>query len=148
MSNKIPIVNAGQVIVRRKTDGRYLVLRASQWPERPDRSQKPDLPGGEIEPGETLQGGTTRELEEETGIQATVSELQVVYALTYFSERENIALNRIIYLYEIDEDTEIKLSWEHEAYMWLSADELLHLDDIRKPYPEVFHYLYKIGLLV
>lgn len=146
MPSNLTVINAAQVIVRRKNDGNYLLLRSSEWPERPDRSLKHDLPGGKVDQGETFEQGVCRELKEETSIGIESTTLKPVYALTYFSHHEQASINRLIFFAEIV-DTPITLSWEHSEYEWLSVEELLKVDDIRPPYPEIFRYLYDVGVL-
>lgn len=141
------ILNIGKAIIRRKSDGKYLMLRGSVWPERPDRSQKPDLPGGAVEDGESIEEGCIREVMEEAGIKLSPDKLQLVHSVSFVSDKDNAAINRLIYFAEIDEDPEIRLSWEHEAYEWLTPQEVLDLE-MRKPYPELFKYLNEIGILV
>lgn len=81
--------NIGKALVRRATDGKYLILVSSKWPERPDRSQKPDLPGGLVEEGETFEQGCVREVREEAGFDVDPSQLTVVYADSFISESES-----------------------------------------------------------
>ncbi len=134
-----------KVFVRRKSDGKYLVLTASKWPERPDRSQKPDRPGGITEQGETFATGLIRELGEETGIVA--DESQLVHATTsrMLIRHRLIFLTVRIYLLELD-DPDVTISWEHEAYRWCRADELSSLA-IRQPYRAIIKSLLKKKVL-
>ena len=140
------ILNIAKVLIRRKSDGKYLILRGSKWEERPDRSQKPDLAGGVVEPGETIPEGAVRETFEEAGIAIKAEDLQLVFANTFKSDVDGASINRLLYLVELEEDAEVVLSWEHEGYWWMSKDEVLSLD-IRTPYPEVFHYLNDVDIL-
>lgn len=140
------VVNVSKLVVRRKSDGKYLLLRSSQWEERPDRSQKPDLPGGVVEAGERIEEGAARELAEEAGVIVKPDDLTLVYAMSFKSDHDDAAINRLIYFTEI-EDAEVTLSWEHEEFWWASTDELLALE-IREPYPSIFSYLQSVGLLV
>lgn len=137
-------VNISKVLVRR-ADGKYLILRGSKWEERPDRSQKPDLPGGMVEDGETHKVGGARELMEEAGISVKPGQLELVHAES-FIWKEDEAVTRLIYLVRL-ENPEVTLSWEHEGFWWMNKQEVLGLE-IRKPYPEIFGYLDKIGVLV
>lgn len=137
-------INSTRVLVRR-ADGKYLILRGSKWEERPDRSQKPDLPGGLVDAGETCEQGAIRELREEAGIQVQTSDLELVQGFSYIWKDQD-AVTRLMYFVEVDMP-EVTLSWEHEGYWWMDAKEVLALE-IRPPYTETFEYLHKIGLLI
>jgi ADP-ribose pyrophosphatase YjhB (NUDIX family) len=63
-----PVVGVGGVVIER---GRALLIRRGEEPLRGQWS----IPGGTLEVGETLEEGTRRELEEETGLQVRVVEL-------------------------------------------------------------------------
>ncbi|NCU38893.1 hypothetical protein EOL96_07645 [Candidatus Saccharibacteria bacterium] len=58
------VVTVGKALLRRKSDGKYLILRGGAWEGRPERSQKPDLPGGGVEAHESPQTGCAREIKE------------------------------------------------------------------------------------
>lgn len=137
--------SAAKVLIRRSSDGKYLILRSSEWSENPRRSQKPDFPGGEIESNESLTQGLLREIKEETGIIVDEDALQLVYASTYADTTEDISTTFLIYYTELA-DPEVILSWEHEAYMWLSAEDVTQLS-IREPYPTIIQHFKKVGLL-
>ncbi len=143
-----PLAKTGTVakaIIRRRPDDAYLVLWSSKWPERPERSQKPDFPGGEVEFNETSEVGCVREILEEVGITVPPSELHLVYAMTYYYEKDNFWVNRLVYFAEI-EDSDVILSSEHEKYAWLSARELEELE-IRPPYKEIITNLIQRGII-
>lgn len=141
----IPLQHAAKALIRRKTDGKYLMLWSSVWEENPRRSQQPDLPGGVVESGETMHEGLCRELVEEIGLDVARFETTLGYAFTYENDK-TISIFQC-YLVVVDDDPEIKLSWEHEKYAWLTAEEVLALE-IRQPYPTIFESMAKTGLLV
>ena len=134
-----------KVFVRRASDGKYLVLTGSVWPERPDRSQKPDLPGGLVEAGETHTKGLVRELQEETGIVVAESDLVEVYHRNLIMPSRLARLDLRVYVLDVVVDT-ISISWEHESYRWCSREELGRLD-IRQPYRHLIEKLLKKGTL-
>ncbi|MCB9820172.1 NUDIX domain-containing protein [Candidatus Nomurabacteria bacterium] len=130
-----------KLLVRRESDGKYLLLIGSEWPERPDRSRKPDLPGGIVEDSEGIAQGALRELCEETSIVAEPSQLVELTNGTRFIERHNANVQLVVFMLNLDYDPEIKLSWEHEAFSWVDADELANCD-IREPFKTILQ-LYK-----
>lgn len=139
-------VNISKILIRNKTDGTYLILRSGEWPERPDRSLKPDLPGGLVDPGEDHYDAMIREVKEEVGFDIKRDTLNIVHGDSLVNEK-NEAVTRLIFFAEVA-DPVITLSWEHDQYTWMTATEILGLVDMRKPYPEIFQYLSKVGVLV
>ncbi|OYX54046.1 hypothetical protein B7Y92_00030 [Candidatus Saccharibacteria bacterium 32-50-13] len=140
------INRAAKALIRRESDGRYLVLTCSLWPENPRRSQQPDLPGGTIEPGERIEEGLLREVQEETGLQLSPGVLQLGYCFTRLRD-DGVSNSFLLFTAETSGEATITLSWEHESYQWMTAKEVLDLS-IRSPYPEMFQHLHTVGLLV
>lgn len=140
------INRAAKALIRRESDGRYLVLTCSLWPENPRRSQQPDLPGGTIEPGERIEEGLLREVQEETGLQLSPGKLQLGYCFTRLGD-DGVSNSFLLFTAETSGEATITLSWEHESYQWMTAKEVLDLS-IRSPYPEMFQHLHTVGLLV
>lgn len=136
---------AAKALIRRRSDGRYLVLTSSLWPGNPRRSQQPDLPGGTIEPHESIEEGLLREAREEAGLTMRAEDLQLGYCYTYLKD-DGESSSFLLFVSEISGDETITLSWEHESYRWMTARELLDLS-IRDPYPRMFQHLHMIGLL-
>ncbi len=124
--------------------GKYLVLRSSEWPENPKRSLQPDLPGGLVEDGETAIEGAIRELEEETGLKVLPNEMQLVR--TKQETHDGKLYERSVYFVTV-KNPKITLSWEHDSYRWMSADEVLKLE-MREPYPELFQFMHEKGFLI
>lgn len=77
MSERIVDVAAGVI---RRADGMLLL---GQRPEGKPWSGWWELPGGKVEPGETVREALTRELQEEIGIQVTVAQPWVTYVHVY-----------------------------------------------------------------
>lgn len=136
--------HAAEIFVRRESDGNYLVLRSSNWQERPDRSHKLDLPGGFVEDGEAPLDGAVRELREETGIDANSEALK--FLRTDSVDMVGVGpLQLHFYLLTVG-DSAITLSWEHEAYYWYSAAELKSME-IRRPFSAIIAELFEDGTL-
>lgn len=135
---------AAKALIRRK-DGRYLILTSSIWEDNPARSQKPDLPGGIIEASESIEQGLNRELQEEIGLTVAADKLELVFASTHIDEAEATSTVFLLYFIQLDEPT-ITLSWEHESYDWMSAEQVKTLD-IRQPYPRIFEHFARVGKL-
>lgn len=137
--------SAAKAIIRRKTDGRYLLLTSSEWEENPRRSHNPDLPGGLVEDGETVEEGLIREVAEEVGFDISSQTLTLAHGSTWVEEEQGRSTTVLFYFVEV-QDPEVKLSWEHEKFEWVTAEELLNLE-IRDPYPALFQHYERIGLL-
>lgn len=136
-------VNLAKIVVR-NPEGKYLILRSSEWPENPRRSLKPDLPGGMVEEGETPEVGVLRELYEETGLKLIENDLVLAYV--GLETRHGDTFQRHVYFAKT-QSSDVTLSWEHDTYWWMSADEVLKLK-MRAPYPEVFRKMHAAKLLV
>lgn len=119
------IYTAKTLILNEKNE--ILVLWSGKWPERPDRSEKPDLPGGIVEPGETFWEGAVREAEEETGIKLSTAALTLLYTETKFSELSHDVVAKCLMVARAS-TTDVTLSWEHQAYKWLPFEKVLDLE--------------------
>lgn len=108
-----------KVLVENKA-GLYLLLQRGDT--HPNFPGHPDLPGGEVESGETIKEAASRELLEEIGISIAPDKLEEVFT----KERTNV--KRVLFLLSIDSsNTEVKLSREHKSYKWLTRDEIVSI---------------------
>lgn len=76
------------------------------------------LPGGALEPGETIHEAVERECLEELGTPVTIRHLTGVYYHARFNSQA------FIFRGDLPEDAVIQLSAEHSAYRWFNLDEL------------------------
>lgn len=115
--------------------GQLLVLRRSMT--HPLYSSHLDFPGGELEDHEKPERATTRETLEETGLDITKADLELV-----LEEKITDDITHFIYRAQLDENIPtITLSWEHDAYQWYHPDELMSL-----PMPPNVDRFYKTAL--
>jgi 8-oxo-dGTP diphosphatase len=98
-----------------------------------------DLPGGEVENGESWDVAVVREVKEEAGIKVNASQLNKVF------ERKYPTVLHILYVGRLDkEKPDVKLSWEHSDFRWITAKDLLGLPipkGVDKYYLDVIQYL-------
>ncbi len=105
----------------RNRDGKYLFLKrsaasrhfAGQW----------EMPGGKMDPGETMEACLLRETREEAGV--TVRLTRVLGADEGVIEKYRLAY--IIFEGLADDDT-VTLSGEHDDYTWVSPAAAAALD--------------------
>jgi mutator protein MutT len=106
---RLPISVKGVVIQR----GRVLVLRneRDEW----------ELPGGRLDEGETPEEALVREIQEETGLSASVTSL--VDAWVYqVSPREKVLI--LQYACRLKRVRAVTISHEHTEYTWLRLEVL------------------------
>ena len=79
-----------------------------------------DFPGGTMENEEALPDLIARELREETGITADVSDAELFYAESF-----KVQVNRLVLVYRIRllQRPHVKLSLEHTRYEWVSPED-------------------------
>jgi len=129
----------------RNADGKFLMLRSSKWEENPERSLKPDLPGGMVEAGETPQQGVAREVYEEAGLRIATERFTLLYTETEFYENTDTSVLRHIFYATVD-NADVTLSWEHDEYRWVNADELV-ASEWRPFYDRANSYIFEHRLI-
>ncbi len=102
-----------------EVDGHLLLLECSA--SKPEAG-KWGVPGGKMEPDELPEDAAKRELFEETGIAIQHSAIQNIGTL-YFRK---LGLDCVYHLFKItlSAKPEVRLSNEHPAYLWASAQDL------------------------
>lgn len=119
-------IGVSQKAIILNKEGKFLVLRRSKT-----ASAKPlswDLPGGVLDFGEDPVKGIIREIKEETGI--TIKKIEP------FDIEARIAPNKefwvtIAYKTQCGSQ-DVKLSFEHDEFRWLSLKEFLKLESSEK----------------
>ena len=110
------------IVINDKDKDKILILRRSEKSSRPHGW---DFPGGGVDRSEDPLAATIREIKEETGLD--VSQLQL---LTAYLDNEGLDENKAIILgYSAHSSSEnVKLSWEHESFQWVTSEELKTID--------------------
>lgn len=124
-----------------------LVLRIGEYKAKPERSHTPDLPGGLVELGESEMQGALREVEEETGIVIPLDTAVLGFAQTESYVKEDKSVTKLLYLAKVTGRPDVRLSFEHEAYEWVPASELLSWYEFRPFYQKAITYILEAKLL-
>lgn len=99
-------------------EGNALVLRESGEYEDGTQRGNYDLPGGRIDPSESLFDALKREVQEETGLVVSVGDLFHVSEKFQTIRGEQCHIIRLYFICEADTDT-VVLSDDHDAYEWI-----------------------------
>lgn len=84
-----------------------------------------DFPGGKLEFGEDFIDGIKREVKEETDLDCEV--IKVLAEYEFDLDNKGQSTHRFkIYNVKVDSD-EVKISSEHEGYLWVTKEELVNL---------------------
>ncbi|MBE6506226.1 MAG: NUDIX domain-containing protein [Methanobrevibacter millerae] len=102
-------------------EGKILVLR--RHPKSKTNPHKWELPGGKIEKGEFFDEALIREVKEETNLDVKVGDFCEAVQDDYPHKRTVQLI-----MYSKDITGEVKISDEHDDWMWASADEIKSLE--------------------
>lgn len=123
-----------------------LILTIGEHKEQPDRSFKPDLPGGRVDPGENEHQAVVREISEETGISVVATQLVMAYSRTQFIIEESKSVTKHLFIANLIDKPHVRLSWEHSAYEWVKLESLQD-QVLRSFYDEAIEYCFSNGIL-
>ena len=90
--------------------------------DHPIYSDDPDLPGGTIQMGQSPASQVAKEVLADTGVFISVEDEDIVYEGTGYSSDDT---TYYLFVSHMGERQEIKLSWQHSSYEWLTIEEVL-----------------------
>ena len=115
---------AGHALIRK--EGKYLAIRRSKINDY--QPLKWDIPGGLVQPGETLEDAIYREVTEETALN-----IKIRHIVHLYTNRDQIPIRetfQAVYLTEfLSGEVQLHLA-EHDIYQWLDYDAFSQLDTI------------------
>jgi len=112
-----------QKAVIQNEEGKILtIFRTETAPSRPNTW---DLPGGEVDFGESAIDSIKREIKEETGLE--VEDVRPFDVETHLFPEEDVYWFTIAYKCKALSDN-VVLSWEHNDYKWVTPEEFLQLE--------------------
>ena len=134
--------SCGAVVFRKGREVEYLLLHyeAGHW----------DYVKGQVEPSETERDTVVRELKEETSIEDVRFVEGFREEISYFYRREGkTILKRVIFFLLEAKKSEVRLSYEHIGYEWLTfqkAMERLTFSNARKVLTKAHDFLEAQGM--
>ena len=90
-------------------------------------NDRPDVPKGHIERGESAMEAAIRETREESGLDVR-PDAYFKRRLSYwfYAGKERRRKTVTFFVAEVAPDAKIKVSWEHSGYKWMSLEEYAH----------------------
>lgn len=140
MPKRRTILESVAKILLINTKGEVLILTLGKHLKYPEKSYRPDLPGGIVDSGESEQLTVIREVQEECGIDLDGSKVRLAYTKTEHYEKENKSVTKLLYIAHLNDTPAITLSWEHSDYKWVPIGDL-RMIDLRLFFNEAIQYL-------
>jgi 8-oxo-dGTP diphosphatase len=104
-------------------NSRVLIIREAPY-EEGSNFDKWDVPGGRINAEETLHEALSREVREEVGLEIVSSKVLYVQENFLNIRGEDCHIVRIYYAAELTGEADVVLSQDHDAYAWISAEDI------------------------
>jgi 8-oxo-dGTP diphosphatase len=117
-------------------DGNVLLLREATTYKEGTNIGRYHFPGGRLEPGEAWQDGLNREVREETGLAVEIEKPLYVGEWRPIIRDVPHQIVAIFMVCRVIDDTNIRLSDEHDDYQWVT-DTSWHSLDVMPPDDEV-----------
>ena len=128
MSVKQTVIETVAKVMIIDNHNRVLTLVLGKHLKYPEKSYRPDLPGGTVDLGESEQAAVVREVNEECGIFLETEKISLVFSETAYYEKENKSVTKLLYIAYVEKENIVELSWEHSDYKWVSIDQLQAID--------------------
>jgi len=140
VSKGVTIITVSKAIVLDKNNKMLVLVRSSTHPTLAGHA---DLPGGLIDDGEEPGQALVREIQEETGLVVSFSDLKLVYSGTELHEASQASYVRLLYIVKLqDSEPKVTLSFEHDGSHWNPITELAKIETDYIPfYAQAFDYL-------
>jgi len=138
LTQTYPEATVGALVVSEK--GEVLIVRSHKW------GNKYTVPGGHIELGERAEDAITREVKEETGLDAEPVELlivqQAIYPKDFHKHEHYIFMDYVLKA----KSSKVQLDGQElQDYVWVKPEEALKLDLEEYTRNFVLKYLNKYG---
>lgn len=113
--------------------GEVLLLRETSSYTDGTNIGKYDIPGGRIDPEESLSDALAREVREETGLMFEQSELLDVHDT--FNQKGDEVWHIVRLLYKVTSPRgEVVLSKDHDEYIWIPVEEAIERSEVIENY--------------
>ena len=125
LQRKTPARPVAKALVLDDAGNALLLTRSATHPTLP---LQPDVPGGELEPGELPAAALVREIAEETGLKVDIQNVRMLYAEA--EVQDGVDFVRTLFVARVASvRPDVKLSWEHSEFAWVSVDDVPDLEE-------------------